>query len=120
MNIVRELRKSAGLQQKELAAIVGVSIATVSDWETHKKNPSGKRLQKLAETFNVNPLVVLGVMSPTNGDSDAAPQTPQARILASGIDRMPERDRERALSMVRLMFDQYADYFEEREKADDT
>ena len=51
MNIVKELRKRAGIQQKELAANVGVSVATVSDWETQKKDPSGARLKKLSQIF---------------------------------------------------------------------
>ena len=73
MNIVKQLRKRADMQQKELAAAVGVSVATVSDWETQKKNPSGERLQKLAEIFKVDPLVILGAMSPevqTEEDED--------------------------------------------------
>ena len=60
MNIIRELRKKAGIGQKELADIVGVSIPTVSDWETGKKQPSKERLRKLAEYFQVDELVILG------------------------------------------------------------
>lgn len=33
MNIIKELRKKAGIQQKELAIIIGVSRPTVSAWE---------------------------------------------------------------------------------------
>lgn len=65
MNIIRELRKRANLQQKELAAEVGVSVATVSDWETQKKDPSGDRLHKLAQIFGVDELVILGAVSPS-------------------------------------------------------
>lgn len=120
MNIIKELRKRANLQQKELASIVGVSVATVSDWETQKKNPKGERLQKLADYFNVDPLVVLGVMSPDGNLAERrTPKTIEARILAAGIDKMPERDRERALNVVRLMFEQYAPYFEQEENDDD-
>ena len=107
MNIIRELRKRADLQQKELAAIVGVSVATVSDWETQKKSPKGERLRKLAEYFNVDPLVILGV------EQGGAPKTPEARILARGIDQMPERDRIKALQFMQMMFEKYAPYFEE-------
>ena len=60
MNIVRELRKKKGIQQKELAIAIGVSCPTVSDWETNKKDPTGKRLNKLAEYFGVDELVILG------------------------------------------------------------
>lgn len=60
MNIVRELRERAGMQQKELALLVGVSRPTVSEWEHGKKNPSGDRLRKLAEIFQVDVGTVLG------------------------------------------------------------
>ena len=61
MNIIRELRKKAGIQQKELALEIGVSIPTVSEWENGKKDPSGDRLKRLAEYFGVDELVILGV-----------------------------------------------------------
>ena len=60
MNIVRELRQRAGMQQKELAISVGVARPTVSEWEHGKKDPSGERLRKLSEIFNVDPGVILG------------------------------------------------------------
>lgn len=60
MNIVKELRKKKGVQQKELAIAIGVAQPTVSEWELNKKDPSGERLKKLAEYFNVDELVVLG------------------------------------------------------------
>ena len=63
MNIVKELRKAAGMQQKELAIAVGVSAPTVSEWEHQKKDPSGERLQKLAALFDVTPTVILGAGS---------------------------------------------------------
>jgi len=60
LNIVRELRKKSGMQQKELALTVGVAQPTVSEWESNKKDPSGDRLKKLSEIFGVDELVVLG------------------------------------------------------------
>ena len=60
MNIIRELRKKKGIQQKELASIIGVAQPTVSDWESGRKDPSGERLKKLAQYFDVDELVVMG------------------------------------------------------------
>jgi transcriptional regulator with XRE-family HTH domain len=60
MNIVKELRQRAGMQQKELASLVGVSRPTISEWEHGKKDPSGERLRKLADLFNVDPGTILG------------------------------------------------------------
>ena len=60
MNRVKELRKSLGMGQKEVALAAGVTQPTVSEWEHQKKDPSGERLLKLSELFNVEPGVVLG------------------------------------------------------------
>lgn len=60
MNIVKELRKKKGIQQKELAIILGVAQPTISDWENQKKDPSGNRLKKLAEYFGIDELIILG------------------------------------------------------------
>ena len=120
MNIVKELRKKAGIQQKQLAIEIGVSRPTVSEWESGKKDPSGERLRKLAKFFNVDELVILGrgVVDLANPEQGTPPKTPEARILAAGIDLMPKEDREKALRMVMLMFDA-ADYFEKKGHDDD-
>ena len=112
MNIVKELRKKAGIQQKELAISIGVSRPTVSEWESNKKDPSGERLKKLAKFFNVDELVILGKEVLTIGADGNIPQTTEARILANGIDKLPQEQREQALAVVRAMFANHADYFE--------
>ena len=141
MNIVKELRKKKGIQQKELALAIGVSCPTVSAWESNKKDPSGERLKKLAEFFGVDELFILGygLKNPNLfvPDSTAAIseteqivqyvlerlnekpakesesiKTDEARILAQGVDKLPKAQREQALNVVKAMFAQYADYFE--------
>lgn len=62
MNIVKELRKRAGLGQKEVAAMIGVAQPTVSDWENQKKDPSGERLEKLSEIFGVSKNEILQIV----------------------------------------------------------
>lgn len=114
MNIIKELRKRENMQQKELASIIGVSVATISDWETQKKNPSGERLKKLAEYFGVDELVILGALSPNPDPAlTAAPKTIEARIISSGVDKMTKEQREQALAVLRAMFAQHPELFEE-------
>lgn len=100
MNIIRELRKKAGIGQKELADIIGVSIPTVSDWETGKKQPSKDRLHKLAAFFEVDELVILGKRVVSIPYEDNGPKTQEARILAKGIDLMPEEQRKAIVTMM--------------------
>lgn len=144
MNMVRELRIKKGIQAKQLALEIGVSNATVSDWEHQRKNPTGERLKKLAKYFNVDEGFILGygqekpdLFVPVNpqisGESetdqiierlleklDSQPKTAEARILAKGVDRLPQEQREQALTVFRAVFANHADYFEKGKENDDT
>ena len=138
MNIVKELRKKAGIQQKELAIEIGVTQPTVSDWESQKKDPSGERLRKLAEYFNVDELVILGkgsfqkatqnlfvpedpkVCGKTETEQilerllqqlGEQPKTTEARIVSGGMDKLPQEAREQILGVVRAMFPKSPDLF---------
>jgi len=44
---VRDIRGGLGLSQKELAAKLGVSANSVSNWETARTTPRGKNVEKL-------------------------------------------------------------------------
>lgn len=112
MNIIRELRKRADLQQKQLAAEVGVSVATVSDWETQKKDPSGKNLKKLAEIFDVDPLVVLGLSAPAEiADEDEDTwairerlrRDPDMRILFSAAAKVKPENIRTAVALLKAL-----------------
>lgn len=90
MNIVKELRERAGMQQKEVAIAVGVARPTVSEWEHQKKDPSGERLFKLAELFDVDPGVVLGYKSNV-GEGTMSDEDKEIWELREQVRRDPER-----------------------------
>lgn len=115
MNIVKELRKKKGIQQKELALEIGVAQPTVSEWESNKKDPAGERLKKLADYFNVDELVILGkgVVDLAKDDTQG-PKTPEARIVSFGMDKLPQDKREQILNVVRAMFINDPDLFREQ------
>lgn len=51
---IRALREAFCITQTDLAKICHVTQKTVSSWETHKLNPSFKRLDYIASHFGVN------------------------------------------------------------------
>ena len=110
-DVIKSLRKRRGLTQSELAEHLNLSQSTIASWENGSRRPDLDFLPKLAQFFGVTVDDLLGRDEETK-EKPQAPQTPEARILASGIDKMPPRDRERALNLVKLMFEQYADYFD--------
>lgn len=129
MNIVKDLRIRAGMQQKELALLVGVSRPTVSEWESGKKNPSGERLRKLTEIFGVDAGTILGYEMPEilirnqvsfrglpQNTTEEKPKTEEARFISGGVDLMPPEERAKAKIIMTTLF---GEYFKER-KEDDT
>ena len=120
MNIVKELRLKAGLQQQELAGKVGVSKPTVSDWEHQRKNPRGANLKKLAEIFGVDELVILGAIPPAgeNAEHPAVPKTLEARIVSFGMDQLPLEDRQKILSILQTLYDNNPDLFKKGDNDD--
>ena len=66
MNIgkrIHQLRISQGQTQGDLAIKLGVSKSTVAMWETDKRSPSDKAMQKLAE-LNAVPVAYFYVDDP--------------------------------------------------------
>lgn len=57
---IRELREAANLQQKQVAAHMGVLQAAVSNWETEVALPKARELPRLARVLgcSINDLFV--------------------------------------------------------------
>ena len=71
---VRDRRKAAGLNQAELAALVGVSQAAVSDWEKGKATPSIGGAGALAKALGVElSWLVYGDEEPVAAEPAAPP-----------------------------------------------
>lgn len=55
---IKKARLIKGLQQQEVAELLGVSKVSVSKWENGKMLPKAKRLQEVADVYGV-PVEVL-------------------------------------------------------------
>lgn len=54
------LRLESKLTQKEIAEKLGISTAFYGQWETGKRNPASKNLQKIADFYDVTTDYLLG------------------------------------------------------------
>ncbi|WP_425447733.1 helix-turn-helix domain-containing protein [Dethiothermospora halolimnae] len=54
------LRSNAGLNQKQLADILNISHQSISAYETNRREPDFKTLEKIADYFNVSIDFLLG------------------------------------------------------------
>ena len=75
---LRQLRKDAGLSQRQLANFIGVSTTTISSWETGIRNvPAGNNLVRLAEAIGLDPVEVMKV------DGKSATARNEVQLLAA-------------------------------------
>ena len=54
LNTVQQYRKANGLSQDELARLLKVRRATISDWENGVRMPRFNNVKKLAEIFKID------------------------------------------------------------------
>lgn len=59
--ILKQLRLSSGLTQKELAEKIGITKSVISYYELQERTPSPEILVKLASIFNVTTDYLLGI-----------------------------------------------------------
>lgn len=116
---IKQARLSLGYSAEQVAAFLNVSAATIYRYENGdiSKLPS-KFIKPLAEFLCVSPSYLMGWSDDpgTIVRSDPppyTPHTPEARIIAAGIDKLPQAQREQALNVVRAMFAKYSEYFKE-------
>jgi len=58
---LKELRNNAGLTQKQLAEMLGVTSSVVSYYELSERNPSPEILVKLSKIFHISTDKLLGM-----------------------------------------------------------
>jgi len=91
---LKQLRKEAGLSQRQLANFVGVSISAVSCWETGiREVPAGNNLIRLSQALGLDPAEVMKV------DGKNATPCNEVQLLAA-FRALPE---ERQIEAIRLV-----------------
>ena len=71
MTNLKALRKKAGVYQSDVANAIGMSVQAYSHYETGRRDPDTKTLQKLADYFGVSVDAVIG-----NTDEEPKPWKP--------------------------------------------
>ncbi len=65
--VIRKAREDAGLSQKELAKLLGVTQAAVSNWETAESRPGVVRIRALAEALGIDDAELTSAAELTRG-----------------------------------------------------
>jgi len=70
---LRHLRRKIKLTQKELGEELGLKQSTIAYYESEKREPNSKTLQRLADYFQVEVPYLLGVFDEPDSRSDTNP-----------------------------------------------
>lgn len=96
---IRQIRESAGLTQKQLAQIVGVTGKAVSMWEIGTRAPRMGAIQKLADYFGITKSELIDGITPVEtGNFSNIPVFEKADVLLKlesadpiGYEPVPQR-----------------------------
>lgn len=69
-NRIRKYREEKGINQKQLAELIGVSNGRVSNWEQGINRPDADILAEICKALDVSPSLLLGVTLSSNELSD--------------------------------------------------
>ena len=94
---IKILRKTRGYTQQQLADLLGVQRATISNYEIGRRSPHIKELARLAELLGVN-LEYFGV---TN--DDIADLVAKARIVFDD-DNIPTEDKAKVYKEILKLY----------------
>lgn len=107
---IAELRRMRGMNQETLAELAMLSRITIARYESGTIEPGAKALGRIADALEVTTDALLGRTDEIH-DIGEQPKTTEARILASGIDKLPKDQREQALNIMRAVYANKADLF---------
>lgn len=102
MNRLKEARLAAELRQKEVADILHIAQASVSNWESGKAHPSQNNLKALAELYHVSIDYLVGLDQRTTL-LNVCPSAEEMDALMRKAAGLPERQREMAESFLRFL-----------------
>ena len=109
----KQLRKEKKLSQAKIAEDLDMSQATIASWENGSRMPLADMMPHIADYFRVSTDYLLGTSDvPDLVKDETVPLTDEVRILAEGIDKLPQRQKEMAMNVVKTILSQYSDYFE--------
>jgi transcriptional regulator with XRE-family HTH domain len=99
-----ELRKAAGLSQRELARLLGMTNTNISFWEHSDKPPRSDVLPKMAKILGVSVADLIGENSEI--EKKAVP-TGKAHEIFVRVSRLPRRKREKIIEVVSALVDRF-------------
>lgn len=111
---IRNRRLELGLSVDDLAKLLNKNRATVYRYESNYiKTYQPDVMESLAAALQTTPSYFYGYDE--EEESSGSPQTMEARIVSGGMDKLPKEQREQILNVVRAMFANHPELFNEKD-----
>ena len=108
---LRKVMAEKGLSASELSRMCGVGKSDICNYLKKKYLPKQDKIYLLAQALGVDPgWLMTGIDQ--KKEAMQSPRTAEARFVSIAMDKMPLKDRERAVNVLKAM---YGDYFDETE-----
>ena len=116
---IHDLRIKNNMTMDDLARELGVQRSAINKYEKGiVVNLKRSTIAGLCRVFGVSPSYFLDENSSPVMAETSAPQTLEARIVSGGMDKLPQEQREQILNVVRAMFIQHPELFNDKEGND--
>lgn len=101
---IKVLRKANGLTQIELAQQLGITQASVTDYETNKKCPALEKIQKMAELFGVTLDALMGNSeAPVATKKKSIHKNSRSAQMQKHFETLKSEDQKSALKYVKAL-----------------
>ncbi|MEG2050927.1 MAG: helix-turn-helix transcriptional regulator [Oscillospiraceae bacterium] len=99
-SVLKKLRESKGINQKELAQQLGLSKSAISMYEGGYREPDFETLEVIADYFNVDMNYLHGLKARSN----SGPLT-NDELLLQDINKLPQEYKDKITDLIRLYVD---------------
>ena len=110
---LRKLLNDKGISASELSRLSGVGKSDISNYLKCKYSPKQDKIYLIAQALNVDPGWLMTGIEQKKVEY-ICPQTEEARFVSIAMDRMPQKDRERAVNVLKAMYSDYFDQVEDK------
>ena len=108
-----KLLNERNITASELSRLSGVGKSDISNYLNDKYLPKQDKIFLIAQALGVDPGWLMTGIEQKKGN-DVIPQTEEAKFVSIAMDRMPAKDRERAVNVLKAMYGDYFDQVEDK------
>lgn len=113
---IREIRKKLNLTQGDFAKKINVSSQVISNWEREYTKPNSEDIERIATILEINTNYLYGLTNDPAINESQKELDDEYRIIERFARKVSSKDREKALNILKLAFE---DAFNEDEDDED-